>query len=90
MKYYDTYKETSYQLYLRADSSPGTNAIFRQSKIKCEEIVTKYSGLNFYTETPLSRIGTPQDITNAIYFLASDNASFITGQTLTVDGGWTL
>lgn len=38
--------------------------------------------------TPLSRIGTPEDIANAILFLASENASFITGQTLTVDGGF--
>jgi 3-oxoacyl-[acyl-carrier protein] reductase len=41
-------------------------------------------------ETPLSRIGTPKDVVNAIYFLCSENASFITGQTLTIDGGWTL
>ena len=39
-------------------------------------------------KTPLSRIGSPEDIANAILFLASENASFITGQTLTVDGGF--
>lgn len=39
-------------------------------------------------ETPMNRIGTPSDVANAIYFLSSDNATFITGQTLTVDGGW--
>nr|WP_274532393.1 MULTISPECIES: 3-oxoacyl-ACP reductase FabG [unclassified Salinivibrio] len=38
-------------------------------------------------KTPLGRMGTAQDIANAISFLASDNASFITGQTLKVDGG---
>lgn len=38
--------------------------------------------------TPLGRIGTPSDIARAVAFLASDNASFITGQTLAVDGGW--
>ena len=37
--------------------------------------------------TPLRRIGRPQDIAEAVLFLASDKASFITGQTLTVDGG---
>lgn len=39
-------------------------------------------------ETPMNRIGTPSDVVNAIYFLSSENATFITGQTLTVDGGW--
>ncbi len=39
-------------------------------------------------ETPLNRIGTPEDVAEAIYFLASDKASFITGQTLSVDGGF--
>jgi len=38
-------------------------------------------------KTPLARIGTPQDIANAYLFLASDEASFITGTVLSVDGG---
>lgn len=41
-------------------------------------------------QTPLMRLGTPQDIANAVYFLASDNANFITGQVITVDGGFAL
>lgn len=41
-------------------------------------------------QTPLNRLGTPQDVANAVYFLASDNASFITGQIITVDGGFAL
>jgi 3-oxoacyl-[acyl-carrier protein] reductase len=39
---------------------------------------------------PLGRQGTPQDIAAAATFLASEKASYITGQVLTVDGGWTL
>ncbi len=38
-------------------------------------------------ETPLGRIGTPQDVAAAVAFLASSAASFITGQILGVDGG---
>lgn len=37
--------------------------------------------------TPMARFGTPMDIAGAVAFLASDDASFITGQTLLVDGG---
>lgn len=39
------------------------------------------------SRTPLNRLGEPRDIANAYLFLASDEASFITGETLRVDGG---
>lgn len=41
-------------------------------------------------DTPLNRIGTPEDAAEAIFFLASDKAGFITGQVLSVDGGFIL
>ena len=41
-------------------------------------------------QIPLRRIGNPQDIADAVVFLASDKASYITGQVLTVDGGMTM
>jgi 2-hydroxycyclohexanecarboxyl-CoA dehydrogenase len=39
---------------------------------------------------PLRRIGKPEDVAQAVVFLASDAASFITGQTLSVSGGYTM
>ena len=41
-------------------------------------------------ETPMCRIGTPSDVANAVLFLASDKASFITGQIIGVDGGFAI
>ena len=38
--------------------------------------------------TPMGRLGTPEDIAGAVSFLASDKASFMTGQILTTDGGF--
>ncbi len=42
---------------------------------------------NFLQNIAMRRIGTPQDIANAVTFLASEHASWITGQTLPVTGG---
>lgn len=39
---------------------------------------------------PLRRVGRPEDISNAVLFMASDAASFVTGQTLSVSGGYTM
>ncbi|KAH7942491.1 hypothetical protein HPB49_024597 [Dermacentor silvarum] len=41
-------------------------------------------------EIPLGRVGTVDDVARAIAFLASDEASFITGHVLPVDGGCVL
>jgi len=40
--------------------------------------------------TPLRRIGTPEDVAGVVCFLASDEASYVTGQVIAVDGGMTL
>lgn len=45
---------------------------------------------NIVENTPIGRIGTPIDVANLVEFLISDKASFITGQIITVDGGFTL
>lgn len=39
---------------------------------------------------PLGRLGLPEDVAKAVTFLASDGASHITGQTLSVSGGYTM
>jgi NAD(P)-dependent dehydrogenase (short-subunit alcohol dehydrogenase family) len=44
----------------------------------------------FRKETPLQRIATPVEIAQAILFLASRDASYITGELLVVDGGYSL
>ncbi len=41
-------------------------------------------------QIPLGRIGNPQDVADAVLFLASDAASYITGQTIAVDGGMVM
>ena len=42
------------------------------------------------TKTPAARIGEPEDIADVVTFLVSDDARFVTGQNLVVDGGMTL
>lgn len=41
-----------------------------------------------HARTPWPRLGLPRDVANAVLFLASDEATYITGENLMVDGGW--
>ena len=41
-------------------------------------------------EIPLGRMATPEEIAGTVLFLASDDAGYITGQTIVVDGGWSI
>ena len=45
---------------------------------------------NIVEETPLNKVGTPKDVANLVEFLLSDKANFITGQIITIDGGFSL
>lgn len=40
--------------------------------------------------TPISRIGNSKDVANVVYFLSSDEASFINGENITIDGGYSI
>ena len=42
----------------------------------------------YIEKIPLKRIGKPEEVSAAVVFLASDEASYITGATFYVDGGW--
>jgi NAD(P)-dependent dehydrogenase (short-subunit alcohol dehydrogenase family) len=50
---------------------------------------TPQNKADFLTGVPLKRIGTPEEIADAIIFVASEKASFFIGASLSVDGGWT-
>lgn len=55
-----------------------------------EDLIAKglYDEKILAMRAPLGRIGTPEDIADAAVFLASDESSYITGQTIVVDGDW--
>lgn len=38
--------------------------------------------------TPVARVGTPEDVANVVYFLSSEDASFVNGENITIDGGY--
>ncbi len=61
--------------------APGVIATDMNAHLTAEDL------LALSDETPLCRIGQPEEVAEGIYFLASDAASFITGQTLQINGG---
>ncbi|MFA6552158.1 MAG: SDR family NAD(P)-dependent oxidoreductase [Candidatus Paceibacterota bacterium] len=59
-------------------STPGSDGVSDDQVKKMNEII------------PWKRMGTPEDIAGAVAYLASSGADYVTGQIITVDGGWTL
>jgi 3-oxoacyl-[acyl-carrier protein] reductase len=45
-------------------------------------------GEEIVSRTPLKRLGKPEEIASVVAFLCSDAASFVTGETILVTGGW--
>lgn len=53
-------------------------------------VLTDAQKENINAQIPLKRMGTAEDVANLVKFLASEDASYITGQTITVDGGMVM
>jgi len=60
--------------------TPGARQVSQSEEVKKQTLAM----------IPLERTGQPEDIANLVVFLASEKADYITGQTIIVDGGWTL
>jgi 3-oxoacyl-[acyl-carrier protein] reductase len=50
-------------------------------------LITENARDEWASKIPLKRLGTPEDVAGAVCFLASDEAAYITGQVLAVNGG---
>ena len=45
---------------------------------------------NIYNQIPLKRMGKAKEVANLVYFLGTEESSYITGQVISVDGGMTM
>ena len=54
------------------------------------QLTKELSEDNYFERIPLKRLGKPDEVANVIVFLASKYASYITGSTILVDGGFSI
>ena len=66
--------------------APGVIATDMTKKMLADEQIRSV----LLSKIPYGRVGQPEDIANAVCFLAGDEAEYITGQTIVVDGGWLI
>jgi NAD(P)-dependent dehydrogenase (short-subunit alcohol dehydrogenase family) len=69
--------------------SPGPVETAIISKTGIPQALLEQVRTNLQQSAPLKRFGQPEEIAKAVLFLASDEASFVLGEELVVDGGWT-
>ena len=69
--------------------SPGVIATPLFGKLGLSEVNAEELGKALLAQIPAKRFGKPEEVANAVAFLASDDASYITGVELAVDGGRT-
>lgn len=79
-----------YQMMIGTYTKRGSEGIYllEMDDILQQVMVPFYE--NMGRNIPIERTGTPRDIGNTVAFLCSDDASYITGQTIRVDGGLLL
>jgi len=84
---YSAFELAEYGIRVNA-VAPGPIATDTRSNINAEALREQIANGEYTKAIPLSRAGEPEEIADAVAFLSSDNASYITGELLFVDGGY--
>jgi gluconate 5-dehydrogenase len=80
---------TKYSAMMLAKNNITVNTISYGAFPNIDNVKDKAFLQNLANKTFLQRIGKPEEVTSAIHFLSLDESSYITGQNIIVDGGWT-
>ena len=81
-------KELNFNFIVKDNNYKFENILFEFNKIKFNSKNLNIEQKNNYlSRIPMSKFGKPEDVANLVFFLASDDSSYITGQTFHVNGG---